>query len=89
MKEIAKGGCDGGSGHRRGDFSGLGVPVGGGVAVRVDDLAGVFLAQQSVHQTHVHGVAGAIGFHVPNQRPAQQREIANDVQNLVAAEFVG
>ena len=37
----------------------------------------------------MHGVAGALGDHVAQQRLADQRQVADQVERLVAAAFVG
>ena len=37
----------------------------------------------------VHGVPGAIGLHVAQNALAEQREVADEIQHLVAHELVG
>jgi hypothetical protein len=37
----------------------------------------------------VHGVTGALGDHMTEQRLPDQRQIPNQIESLVAAAFVG
>src|SRR5215813_3028078 len=54
----------------------------------VDESPGALLAQQARDQGVVHGMAGAFSDDMADQGMAQQRQISDQVENLVAAKLV-
>src|SRR5690348_10816248 len=71
-----------------GDGGGFGSRLCGRGMRRTEQFPCALIAQKATHQGDVHGVAGAVGNDVPDQRTAEHDQVTNQVQNLVAAELV-
>ena len=55
---------------------------------RLDQAPGLLIAENFSRQLRVQGVSRAMGHHMTDDRPADQREVANHIQNLVANKLV-
>src|ERR1017187_7257998 len=60
-----------------------------GKLVKGQDFVKRGVLHNARHQGGVHGVAGAFGDDVAEQRATQQGQIANEVEGLVTATLVG
>lgn len=52
------------------------------------DFPGLGITQQLSDQRIVQSVAGADGFHAAQDRSAQQRQVTDEIHDLVTNEFV-
>ena len=57
--------------------------------VRRDDFIERWIVHDPIHQREVHGVSGAFRNHVTQKRLADQSQIADQVQRLMPAAFIG
>ena len=66
----------------------FGIDVGGFVLLR-GDYPGGRVGEEAADELGVEGVAGLAGFYAAEKREANQGEVADKVEGLVAAKFVG